>query len=245
MLLLPIALLAATISSNNHRKTSSINDVIINIDYDAGVSFVDESDILGSMELAYGGHIEGEKLGALELGKLETVIRNNPYVFDAEAYVGLEGVLYVQVVQKQPILRVINSNGVGYYLSKEGDKIPLTDKFTPKVLVVSGQVEEGLAGKHPGEEEIIKDLLQVTEAINGDKFFKALIDQIHVNGDGSIVLVPKIGCKSIMLGKIDHDLQARMEKLRLFYEQGLMEVGFSRYKSIDLRFKDQIVCTKN
>ena len=243
-MVLVAGLFAAGISSAKHRKSIPIEEVSVLIDYDRGVSFVDEAEILSSLELAHGAPISMEGMGEIDPKGLENSLAQNPFVENAEVFAGQDGILYVQIAQKQPILRIINTEGVSYYLSDQGDKIPLSDKFTPKVLVATGYVERGLNGLHPGEETMLKNLLEMTALINSDQFFESLIDQVHVQEDASLVLVPKLGCREIHIGRFDDQIESSMEKLKLFYQEGLTNVGVNRYRKIDLRLNDQIVCTK-
>jgi cell division protein FtsQ len=39
-------------------------------------------------------------------------------------------------------------------------------------------------------------------------------------------------------------LQQRLAKLKDFYAQGIPQADWRRYSTIDLRFDDQVVCTK-
>ncbi len=40
------------------------------------------------------------------------------------------------------------------------------------------------------------------------------------------------------------DLPRQLAKLKAFYEDGIDQVGWRAYTKVDLRFGDQIVCTK-
>ena len=64
-----------------------------------------------------------------------------------------------------------------------------------------------------------------------------------MNADGEFELVPRVGSQRILLGD-GSALEQRFEKLRLFYRDGMPKADWRRYAKIDLRFADQIVCTK-
>ena len=40
------------------------------------------------------------------------------------------------------------------------------------------------------------------------------------------------------------DLDRRLAKLKLFYTEGIPQADWRRYTRIDVRFADQVVCTK-
>jgi cell division protein FtsQ len=79
--------------------------------------------------------------------------------------------------------------------------------------------------------------------IGGDPFWSAMIDQIVVTVDGEFQLVPRIGGQRVLIGD-GSQLEQRLAKLKLFYEKGIPLADWRRYERIDLRFADQIVCTK-
>jgi len=91
--------------------------------------------------------------------------------------------------------------------------------------------------------ELLPDLFRLVQFINGSKFWKAQIEQIYINQKKEIELVPRVGNHTIILGSVD-DLREKFENLEAFYEQGLSKYGWNKYKTINLKFKNQIVCTK-
>ena len=58
-----------------------------------------------------------------------------------------------------------------------------------------------------------------------------------------IVLIPKVGNFQIVLGQVE-GAGERMDKLMLFLKRGIAKRGWNRYKEVNLKFKDQIVCVR-
>lgn len=58
-----------------------------------------------------------------------------------------------------------------------------------------------------------------------------------------VELIPRVGRFRIVLGSLD-DFEEKLNKLRLFYDQAIPKVGWDKYSVIDLKYKNQIVCTK-
>ena len=48
---------------------------------------------------------------------------------------------------------------------------------------------------------------------------------------------------TIVIGEV-YNLESKFNKLMLFYEEGLSKTGWNEYKTINLKYKDQVVCTK-
>jgi hypothetical protein len=53
-----------------------------------------------------------------------------------------------------------------------------------------------------------------------------------------ISLIPSFGNQNILLGDIE-DLENKLDKLKLFYQQGLYTVPWQKYDEIDCVFKDK------
>jgi len=65
-----------------------------------------------------------------------------------------------------------------------------------------------------------------------------------VNGAGEIELISRVGNQPVLFGDIN-DMEEKFDKLLLFYKEGLSKTGWNQYKTINLTYKDQVVCTKN
>lgn len=79
--------------------------------------------------------------------------------------------------------------------------------------------------------------------LKNEPFWDAYIEQLVVRSNEDIVMIPKVGDFRIVLGKID-DCEARLEKLMLFLKYGIMKKGWNRYREINLKFDNQVVCVR-
>ena len=90
---------------------------------------------------------------------------------------------------------------------------------------------------------ILKDIYYLVEYINDDSFWSAQIDQIYVDNNDEIDLIPRVGNQLIHLGSIEN-LEGKLRNLAELYDKVLPEVGWNKYSMINLEYKDQIVCKK-
>ena len=67
---------------------------------------------------------------------------------------------------------------------------------------------------------------------------------MYVEADGQMEVIPKIGGQTIRFGMVDENLPEKFDRLKIFYNEGLRKVGWDKYKTIDLRYKDQVVCER-
>ena len=91
--------------------------------------------------------------------------------------------------------------------------------------------------------DMLEQIYQLARTIDSDEFWKAQIVQIYVNEEMDIELIARVGQHKIILGDIE-DLDIKLKKLKMFYDKGLSKTGWNEYSIINLKFKDQIVCTK-
>lgn len=174
---------------------------------------------------------------------------------NAEVYTTLDGKLHIDVQQRNPILRIINYNNEGYYVDNEGALFPLSNKYTARVLVANGNLNEPYNLRYTrnaseakeadelGRVFFIDDLYQLAKFIQGNDFYRSLVEQIYVNNDNEIEIVPKVGHFIILLGSVE-DLNEKFENLESFMQIALPREGWEKYSFINLKYKNQIVCTK-
>jgi cell division protein FtsQ len=177
--------------------------------------------------------LEGEKLGNINLEEIENCLEDNPYIDSAECYHSDRGTLCINVTPQKPILMVMAENGEQYYLDKEGATMPL-DKFNLQLCVATGNITPQFAKQH---------LLPLAHYIYGNPFWSEQIEQIHVFSQDNITLYPRVGNHTIVLGD-SRNFEDKLNRMLLFYEKGLPQVGWNRYESINLAYKGQIVCKK-
>ena len=58
-----------------------------------------------------------------------------------------------------------------------------------------------------------------------------------------VELVPRSGRHTIVFGRIEQ-VERKFDKLLRFYRSGLMNIGWGEYRTIDIRYNDQVVCKK-
>jgi len=94
------------------------------------------------------------------------------------------------------------------------------------------------------KKEDLRKLLFVSKKLNRYPFLKSLISEIYLNSNREFDLIPIIGSQVIKLGdttNIDH----KLENLVIFYKRSLVYEGWDKYKTLNLKFRNQIICTKN
>jgi cell division protein FtsQ len=178
----------------------------------------------------------------------------HPAVKEVTVWNTQDGVLSIEVIQRNPVLRVMDLLNDNYYIDEEGNFMPAMPNFTARVPVANGFITDRFHQKNMSIKEVLEDdslsksgitddLFKFISLIRQDSFLTALTEQFYVNMEGEIEIVPKAGPETILLGDA-LDAEDKLNRMRLFYTKGLPSAGWNTYKSINLKYKEQIICTK-
>jgi cell division protein FtsQ len=215
-----------------------------------GVHFIDE-EAVRTQVLADAGVI-GTPVRDVDVTAIENGLRSIGCVAKADVYRTMDGVLHVQVDQREPVARVINADGSGFYIGRDGYTMPLSSVHTARVLVFTGALHEPFGRSVTDLERLpdslaqathSADMLRIARTIAADPLWNALFEQAVLDAEGGFELITRVGVQRIRIGQ-GEQLAQRLEKLRTFYHQGIAQTDWRRYAIIDLRFGDQVVCTK-
>ena len=176
---------------------------------------------------------QGMKICDINLEQIEQLMLEESHIERASCYYDAAGKLCIKVVPQQPILHIISQKGEDYYLSSTGLTMP-TASFNVDLCVATGNVTKKFASEH---------LLELARFIHDDLFWSEQIEQIHVVGPDEVELYPRVGQHVIELGSVE-GFQEKLDRLRIFYREGLERVGWNKYKKISLAYDGQVVCTK-
>lgn len=207
-------------------------------------SFIERNEV-DRILMANAGAMVGRDLNEINIHKLENALKANPFIEFAKVYADMTGIIHVQIIQREPVIRVVNMANLHFYIDANGYKIPLSDNYTAKVLVASGFIEEDFNGRVDTlKTKMAKDLYRTALYIKGDTLWDNQIEQLFVDLKEDVEMVPRVGSHKIILGSTD-SLQTKFRNLLVFYKKAIPKVGWDTYKTINLKYNNQIVCEKN
>ncbi|WP_259071043.1 cell division protein FtsQ/DivIB [Mucilaginibacter sp. X4EP1] len=187
----------------------------------------------------------GRKMEEINIHDLENKLKANPFIEFAKVYTNMDGVINVEISQRQPILRIINKIDQDFYVDQHGLKIPLSTNFTARVLVANGFIDELFANQVDTlHTAIAQELFKTADYIRKDSLWDAQIAQMYVNKDHEIELIPRVGNNRILLGNAD-SLAAKFHNLLVFYKKALPQVGWDTYKIINIKYANQVIGVRN
>jgi len=192
--------------------------------------------------------IIGSPLKTILVHHIERQIASNPYVKSADIYLNITGNLMVDVYEREALLRVYNNINQSFYVDTDGNLFPISDKYSARVIPVNGYLKIPFReGKNVSDSlfrlTMLPGIYQLAQQIKERPFLEAAISQLFVNSRGEVDLIPEMGPHLIHFGNIT-DVGIKLDNLAAFYKQALVKEGWNKYKSINLAYTNQVICTK-
>lgn len=200
-----------------------------------------DKDILTNLVRSVDKNIIGKKFSKINAVKIEKAVESHDAVLSAEVYKVVThsdsslftGVLSVKVKHRTPVVRVISGNK-SYFLDEFGGVIPVSSKYPANVLVANGKISEKYAKEK---------LLPFVLFLKNDEFWAAQIEQIYVKKNGEILLTPLIGDHLVELGLLNN-YREKLRNMKAFYEKVLANGNWNKYKTISIKYKNQVIAKR-
>ena len=168
----------------------------------------------------------------LDLNNVEKRLDQDPMIAKAEVYATVDGKLKAVIKQKTPIARVFDGNS-SYYVDYYGKKMPLSDVSTARVPLVTGEIEQV-----PKD-----DLDKLLQYIYNDDFLKKNIIGLEVKPTGGIRMMNRNYDYEIQFGRLIN-MEKKFNNYKAFFQNAVKDTLIEHYKTINLKFTQQVVCTK-
>ncbi|MFO7935811.1 MAG: hypothetical protein R6U78_17235 [Bacteroidales bacterium] len=202
--------------------------------------FVTREEIREMLE-ASSEELQGYPLREINTWFLEEMLEKNPYVRNAEVSKDISGTLQVFIEQRDPLIRIMPGGREGFYLDREGTVMPLSERFTPLIILATGNIPS------PGESRTVEgrleEIYRFARYLDSHPFWNDQIVQIYVNEKTEYELIPRVGAHHILLGEMEQ-WQKKLKNLELLYRQGFSRYGWNTYEQINLKYSNQVICTK-
>lgn len=177
------------------------------------------------------GTLENVPKEILDLNQLEKTLKSNPMIKSAEVFLAIDGTLYAEVAQKTPIARV--RTNASFYVDDEGKYMPLSTNYSARVPLITGYVDKN----H------LEGIYKIADKVRHDTFLKTNVIEIHQNKNQQIFLKLRECPFTVNLGKVTQ-LDKKINNLKAFYKKNLKDNTLNQYSMVNLKFDNQVVCTK-
>ena len=208
--------------------------------------FVARADVQEWLDKEYGAYA-GLPLDSVDLTRIEKLICSHSAVRDCEAWITDDGVLHVELSQRQPVIRLEDGQNA-CYADETGYLFPLQSRGSVKVPVVSGKipfpVQKGFKGylEDPEKALWLGQVIGLMKYMEGTVWEKD-IQKITVRGNGELVLYPVQGKESFLFGPPVR-IPEKFKLLTAYYRSVAPSKDPGYYSKVDLRYRKQLVCKK-
>jgi len=250
-LIMVAAVTTLFIFANKKQEKQVCKEFKIEIDYEGAPELVSKTTL--RQEITQNKlKIKGNETGKLEIEKIHSILNSNPFVKKATLTVGVNGIVKAAVVQRKPLVRVADLQGRQFYIDEEGFLMPLSHEFSARTVIASGnirpvnKISNVVSKDKPQYQNLrpdLKSIYLIAMALKKDPFYEALIEQLYLDENQEFQLYPKIGHQSIIIGDTT-GIAEKLRNLKIFYTEGMKQRGWDAYHTINLKFRNQIVCSK-
>ena len=241
-LLLVLWFVGDRLAADNRREITCKGVVAVIAD-SADRAFVKAGDIVSFME-DYGTYV-GLRLDSVDLHRVEAVIDGKSAVKKSQAWLTDDGVLHVELSQRQPVVRFDDGTN-GYYADATGFVFPLQSQGSADVPVVNGhipmKIPRGFKGTpaDAAEKAWLDKMIGLINTITGTVWEHNIV-KITVNTKRDLVLTPREGQEQFIFGEPVR-VQEKLRLMKAYYES--VVPARPGYRTVDLRYRGQLVCRK-
>ena len=165
------------------------------------------------------------------LHRIEKTIAQHPMVRTAQCYITPRGEMRIRITQRVPILRVQTPIEV-YYIDTDRRVMPSRESIKDRVPVVTGNVGVTMASH---------SLADFASWLQEDDYWRARIHHLQVQNPQLVYLFLRgEAMPRVVLGPM-RGYEAKLNKLRVFMEDGKEALKDKHYRELDLRFRGHIV----
>jgi len=249
-----IVLVVIAMTSAAHWQATNVMtepDIIVHMKGDPLITKDEVQNFLRTNQL----YTPGMKYEDIHFNEIEKALRKRPEILKVKVYTQIGNKWSIDIQQRNPIVHVFNERGQSFYIDELGHCITSNVNHASRVLVANGNIDEGPSDKdlnaimNNDSLKTIDDLAniyRISKYVCNDPFLTSQIGQVYLQKDGDYVLVPQVGDQTIVFGTAysDEEVAEKFKKLEVFYKEGMPFEGWRKYKEINLKYKDQIVCKK-
>lgn len=235
--------------TNFQRLNTNSEDLIVDIRQTNYPSLITEEEVKTNI-LEEIPAVIGASAKNIKLEKIEEQVAYNTQLTGVKAFLDISGNIHIKAKPRKAVLRIFDNKGHHAYLGEELILMENSLSQSHRILVANGNIphlnteqrRQVLMGMEELP-EIYHQLYELARLIEEDEFLNTLINQIYIKKNQKAILTPKVGVKKIEFGRLQN-MEEKLFNLKAFYLNGNKKVDWQKYRSINIEFENQIVCSK-
>lgn len=174
----------------------------------------------------------------LDLTRIETLLEKDSRIENVEVFINKKNTLKVEVEIRRPFVRVIANNGDQFYLDAKGVRVSTVKNQAIRVPVVTGDIDEYTGNWLNNKKHNLNEVFTMAKALYKDDFLYALIEQIVIDENNTITLIPKVGPK-LFIGDT-RKLSQKLTNLKSGYKHILNREGYEGIDTLNFSIPNQV-----
>jgi cell division protein FtsQ len=231
--------IVAVWGASRQQQLKTVSNIELNVTNGGRYQFLDKQALWKDVVDAKGIKENKTRVTKLNIKAIEKAAYRNPWVSKAQAYVDNQQQVHINVTQRVPVARIYFQSGQSFYLDRSLNLLPLSEMFTYYTTIVTNVP---YTGNDSTDKALRGQIVDLVHFINKDTFWSAQIDQVIVNEDQTFELIPVLGTHKILLGDTSR-MREKFSGLFSFYKNVLNRIGWDKYETLDLNYKDQVVAS--
>ena len=232
LLVLAIGLATGILWARGKSHDELCTSVVVEVVNADSTSFVTPKGVLNDLK-SQGVKLVGKRMGDINASDLEEVLRQSPYLENADIVKCQDGRVLIRVSQLVPVLRVFDGTE-SYYVNRAGKRMMATPNYHCDVPVVQGHFSRA----YP-----VTRILPLVDYVEKDSLLHSLVTMYCVRDTNNIIIVPNISGHVVNIGNAQ-GFENKFAKLRLFYDQVMPKRGWNTYDTISVKWSHQVVATR-
>lgn len=234
-----VVILVAAVNDKNDGKCTGI---VVKLQGDEANFFIEERDIKALIAKDKDLNPVGKPIKNINTANLERIVSRDPWVKNAEIFIDNQRKLNIKVTQREPVARVFTTTGNSFYFDRDGDRIPVSARYTARVPVFTDFPTDAVKLK-TADSSLAAGIMALGNYIMEEPFWSAQIEQVVITPGREFEIIPKLGDHVIAFGE-GIDVDKKFSKLLAFYKEGLNRVGWNNYARINVAYENEVVCTR-
>lgn len=225
-----------------------LQGVVLQLDRHDTRGFVEKDTIIAYAEAICG--IEHQaSIGNIDMMKIKRLLSENPWIESSSAFISLNDTLFIKAKEHSPVLRVYNNEGHSIYVTEDGNIIPSSPVFTPRLIIANGDFQFPVSKDNANLNDTLyaqsglSEALAIALALRNDRFLNSNVGQIYKNKNNEYELMVNNLSARVIIGDTIA-VSTKLSRLGTLLEKYSGTDALKDYKTLDLRYKNQIVCTK-
>ncbi len=244
-----LVLWAFTISKHNAQP---VPEVRVNIQRGQNIDELITKQEVDSIVHSHFGLLQGTPMNQIDVSAIQVAVNRHPAIQSCNVYLSVDGMLNIEIKQRAPMFRVLNSDGSGFYVDTLGQSFNLLDRAVAYVPIFSvdgivGAMQYPATSAYYDENTLgltyLDEMIVFGNHLRKNAELKDWTEHVHLTSAGTLEVIPRIGRHVIDFGSI-YNLEMKTKMLFQFYRSQVYITDLEKYSRINLNFENQVICEK-